>query len=738
MFSKAAAFIENLIHLLLLVLAAFIPLFFLNQTTDFYEFPKLTLLVVVTVIMLGLWIFSWIAKNKITIIRTPLDFPLLALLATVLVSTFLSASRYPAIFGAFPRIHGSAIAWTAYIILYFIAASSLNTPAKIKNLLYVLLGSSVLIALVTLMSYFKIYLPFAFAKTVNFTPTGSTFSTLSLLIILLPLSLFSILKPGKLLPPAISAIVASIFCLAIVLIGSLPSYVILFLIFVFSLLASNPKKAQNISLFAVPIVISVIMLLLSYLPFSGNVFQTKKAGFPQEIQLPLAISWKVSASAFRDSPFIGTGPSTYLFNFTAYKPAEFNNQNIWSFSFDTAHNEFLLLLGTLGILGLGLFVLTSIFVINTARRQLMSSHDWLPALGMSSLASIALLFIHPTTLVSLVVTLLVFAALFLSIDSIREKVAHITLGLKASSSGDKYFDLFPLILFIVFLIGAVPASYYAYRTVLADFYHRKALVIASKSGNQTYQFLQKAESLNPYIDLYRIDMAQTNFALANAIAAQKGPTAASPGGSLTDTDKKTLQTLLTQSVTEARVAVALSPLSARNYEMLASIYRNIAGVGQNALAFSLDAYGKAIQRDPLNPMLRLNAGGVYYSAKNYDLAVRFFTDAVNLKSDYANAYYNLAIALRDKGDLQNAKAVAEQTMNLMKKDIKDVNDVNYKKAAELLADLTAKAGTKSTTKPGLTEPAAETPNALKNVKPPLTPPDLGNPPQVSTPSAIAR
>ena len=110
--------------------------------------------------------------------------------------------------------------------------------------------------------------------------------------------------------------------------------------------------------------------------------------------------------------------------------------------------------------------------------------------------------------------------------------------------------------------------------------------------------MQKAESLNPVIDLYRVDIAQTNFALANALAIQKGPTKDNPKGTLTDQDRRTIQTLLSQAINEGRIAVALSPLSSRNWVVLASIYRNISGVEQNALAFSLDASGRAIQRDP--------------------------------------------------------------------------------------------------------------------------------------------
>lgn len=734
MSDKISQYLENTIHLILLTVAFFVPIVFINLTTDFYEFPKLAFLTVATLIMLGLWIFSWIAKNKIVIFRTPLDIPLLVLLFTVIASTLLSPSRFPSIFGSFPRIHGSAISWVVYILLYFITASNLNTASRIKNIIYVLLGSSALVALIGLMAYFKIYLPFEIAKNVNFTPTGSTFSTLALLLTLLPISLFAILRPGKFISPPIAAAIATIFSIQISLTGTIPALVTLFIIFALSLLISNPKHAKNISLFALPLSASVLLLILSYLPFPGNVFQAKRALFPQEIQLPLAISWKISASAFRDAPFIGTGPGTYLFNFTAYKPAEFNRLNLWSLSFDTAHNEFLLILATLGLVGFSALVSILLLTTDKARRQLVSAHDWLPGLALASLSGLVLLFLHPSTLVSQVSLFIVFASLFMSSERSSGDTAEISLGLKAGSK-DKYFDLFPIILFIVYIIGAVPAFYYTYRTVLADIYHRKALVVARTSGNQTYTNLQKAESLNPYIDLYRIDMAQTNFILANEIASQKGPSAASPSGSLTNDDRQTLQTLLTQAVTEARVAVALSPLSARNYEILASIYRNIAGVSQNALVFSLDAYGKAIQRDPLNPMLRLNAGGVYYSVKNYDLAVRFFTDAVNLKNDYANAYYNLAIALRDKGDLQNAKTVAEQTMALMKQEIKDPNDINYKRAAELLADLTAKVPDKTTTQPGLTEPAAVTP-APVNQLPIQT--DLGTPPEISTPSAITR
>src|SRR5205085_1208293 len=143
-------------------------------------------------------------------------------------------------------------------------------------------------------------------------------------------------------------------------------------------------------------------------------------------------------------------------------------------------------------------------------------------------------------------------ALMASQKSIREKVMHLSMGIKASS-GDNQFDLFPVITFIVLLIAGVFVLFRTYSVVSADYYHRQALVGANKNGSLTYTNLQKAENLNPFIDLYRVDMAQTNFALANALAVQKGPSVANKNGSLTDQDKRTIQTLLSQSINEGRV-----------------------------------------------------------------------------------------------------------------------------------------------------------------------------------------
>src|SRR5436305_178175 len=103
-------YLDNIITSLLLLVAGLTPILFLNQTTEFYEMPKLIFLAVSVILLFGLWIFSWIIKGKVVFNRTPLDIPLLILLVVIIVSTFFSTSRYSSLYGDFPSINESTVA----------------------------------------------------------------------------------------------------------------------------------------------------------------------------------------------------------------------------------------------------------------------------------------------------------------------------------------------------------------------------------------------------------------------------------------------------------------------------------------------------------------------------------------------------------------------------------------------------------------------------------------------------
>ena len=113
-----------------------------------------------------------------------------------------------------------------------------------------------------------------------------------------------------------------------------------------------------------------------------------------------------------------------------------------------------------------------------------------------------------------------------------------------------------------------------------------------------------------------------------------------------------------------------------NWQNLSQVYRSLIGVGQNADQFSVASENQAIALDPYNPQLYVELGGVYYQLKLWDQAQNQFQVAINLKRDFANAYYNLGHALEEKGDLQNALAAYQIVKQLSANNQSNVDKIN--------------------------------------------------------------
>lgn len=765
--STVTNFINIIFDFLLITIIILIPLFFWNQTSEFFETPKLLVLAFLVGLMLILWAIRCVISGKVTFTRTPLDLPLFLFIVVLVISTFFTESKAIAIFGSIPKINGGLLTFVVYILLYFVVVSNIKQINTVKQIINILLGVGILLSILSLLSYAGIkILPLNFIDGLNFTPTGSSFSTTAILALLLPFPLISLLS-GKskdivmlgssdnlslIYQKIIFSLILALFAVTIVLTGTTAVYIAAVAATILVLISTPSISIQkNIFFLAIPVILAVVILFASYAPMGGsrNFFYTQAKNFPREIQLPFQISWKVSVSTFRDNPFWGTGPATYLFDFTTYKPIEVNATKFWNIRFDQSFNEYLQVLATLGTLGLIALLLLTVVFLSSAIKSLSSSQGSLSlSLAVACIIFFVLLFLHSATLILWVLGMILLA-FFMIVNKHLTQQIHFGIANpsnnKVNEDGEIFlhFDILPIIVFLV-VLAFVGVGYYfiGYRFALADYHHRQALNAASLGqGLNAYNSLVTAEQINPDNDLYRADLAQTNFALANMIATSKGPTEASPAGSLTDEDKKNIQQLLSQAITEGRNATILSPKNPANWEILGSIYRQISGVAQNALSFSLDSYGKAIQNDPLNPVLRLTVGGIYYSAKNYDMAIRFFSDAVNLKPDYANAYFNLAVAYKDKGDLVSAASAAQQTISLL-----DQNSEDYKVASKLLEDLKAQIAAESAQQQTTDTQAQQGTNlqtegnntsALqgKNLPKVLT---LPKPENVSTPAAIKK
>ncbi len=723
--------IEGLTTIIIYALAFFLPLIFSPFTSEYFDTAKLIFLGSASLLLLLLWVARGYTEAKVSVVKTPLDILFLLLLVVAFLSTVLSPTPYPSLYGLLPKVHGSLIFISTLVLTYFMIVSNVKNLIQVRTVIYLLVLSGIVVSLVSLLSFFQIYLPWKAVATATFSLAGSTLSTAVFLTMILPLSLTIALQQKKLMligPYEVAGYLAfTLFVLVIMLVGNLGVWIGAAVAIGLTLFFHKPNRDQIGVLGGIG-ALALIIAILAYTPTLKTKTELGKLEgmFQKDIQLSIGDSWKISAGAFRDSPILGTGPATYLYNFTQYKPLEINQTDLWDKKINSAHDQYLQTLAELGGAGLLILLFISVNFIFMVMRILRSGTSGSSGLGLAGVTFLLMMALSPMSVLTEGLGIILIALFLSSLRDRHHQVRLMELNLNSGYGG--VHPLIPSLIFVPVLALVLAGFFFLGKLSIGEYYHRQFLKAASvNNGKAAYDALVLAEQKNPEVDLYRVDLANTNFALANSIAAQKGATEASPAGSLTEDDKRTISQLLQQAIAEGRSATTLSPRSSANWEVLANIYRQISGVASNAIQFSLDSYNHALQNDPLNPTLRLAVGQVYYSAKNYDLAVRFYDDAVKLKPDYSNALYNLAVTLRDKGNTTDASSVAERLVAVLQ-DKPDSDD--YKKASALLSEIKEKAMEASSSAALKQEPSALEKSNLKNAVP------LPKPENVSTPPAV--
>lgn len=412
------------------------------------------------------------------------------------------------------------------------------------------------------------------------------------------------------------------------------------------------------------------------------------------ILLPQQTGWAIAIETMKFVPLSGIGPQNFINAFSQFRPIAYNLSNLWAVRFFASSNWYFHLLTTTGILGLGAFLWLIWEVVKTG----------LTLKNAELFVMLVLLALFPPNIL-LLFLLYLFLALYASQLPAKEY-------LEESQLLTKIFGVLVLLLVIA-------VFWYGGKVFAAEVYFKRSFdALAQNRGTETYNLQIKTISLNPHLDNYRVVYSQTNLALANAIASQP---------ELSDQDRQNITQLVQQAIREAKVAIALDPNKASNWENLAIIYRQLINFAQGADDWTIAAYQQAIALDPVNPGLRLSLGGVYYGLQNWDEAIKRFELAVNLKPNFANGHYNLASVYREKGDFEKAVIAMENALSLVPVDSDDWQKANSE--LEALRKRLAEKAEKEAEKPSETlTPPEPLPTGIKpplalptGVEPEITP-----------------
>ena len=634
-------YIEKASVIILGLIFIFFPLLFTNVTTDFFILPKEALIIFATSALLLLFGAKTLLLEKVRIRRTPFDLAVILFLGALLLSSVFSSAWFESLTNFVPVFFSG--------LLFFAIVNNVKNEKSVLVLFSAFLTGAVILSVISVFYYFKIYVfPFDFTKVNTFTTIGSGLEQAIYLLLVLPIGAY-LLSP-----------------------------------FIFKKkkegpLDYKPEDVTKVAGFGIASLIILMGLILSIyivvkvqpspiLPMETG-FQTGFAAISQD-----------NGRVFKGL-FVGTGFGEYLIDFTRFKPPSFNtNQTLWSFTFIRSSSFILELLATTGLLGLLSFLFLCFKVFKER------------PLFIPLLIALAVCFVLPISFFNITVIFFIlglYAALRglnddkkyfdVEIQLVALKKGFISFSSEESSSTKGYSKALPYFVLGLIVVVVLVLGFLTYDYLTTNITFQKSLVAANQNNGQltyTYQSSALSSITGSHVDSYYRVFSQTNLALANSLAGS-----IPQGASISAQTQQTIYQLVQQSINAARQATVVSPQNTIDWQNLASIYRSIIGFGQNADSFAILAAQQAVQLDPSDPQAYITLGGIYYQIQSWDKAAEQFQLAINLKPDYANAYYNLGHVMVERGDLQGALTQFQNVKSLVANDPTNLAKINAEIAA---------------------------------------------------------
>ncbi len=452
------------------------------------------------------------------------------------------------------------------------------------------------------------------------------------------------------------------------------------------------KKSPNLMWLVYPSAILVISGV--FLFFNSPI----KSSYLDETMAPAAGNRSAVTGALAESPIFGSGPGTFSLDYARYKPKEVNESQIWNIRFDRANSYISNLLAETGAAGLAAFLaLVLAALIFGVLDVLKSKVDVYWFLKLSFLSVIMILSVSKflyTSNLTLDFSFWLFLGLLASAMHItrknsiwsrmiiRAKLLLRSLRLGKDGQEDRKrqsifsgpsFNFIISFLFVFIFIGAVLGMFLVGQRYVADVNYKLAIGAVEKGKEEAAQkYFNNALALNRFVDAYWRNYSKFKLLeLKNKVAE-----------GMTDSDRR-LGEIINATLVSADKAAALSPANSLNWEVLAEGLVYIDGVKDEAL----DAYKKAIEFEPSNPNLYTELAQNYFSLsesermkikqlqrnpeniaemdaqvaelnaeidKDLAIAEGYLNDAIKLKSDWAPAFYQLALVEARQGNIDDA------------------------------------------------------------------------------------
>ena len=639
------------------------PLFFLSWTSNILAYNKQVLLVFLTFVGLFSWLLDSLIQGKITINTSKLNIPIIVFLIVVGISTWFSSYRYGSFWGWPLDIPSSFLTTLCFVMLYFLIINVFKKK-DILGVLFWLVMSGFLAALMGGLHIFGQFpLPFDFSKVNSFNTIG-TINALGIFLGVM-LSLFlTMFFISKRIMKFLMAVFSFITLLILLVINFSAAWLVLLLgsivILVFGI---SKRETFKTSWLVLP------MIFLAISVFFG-VFKISVPGLPAT---PLEVSPSYTATinivkqALQESPVWGSGPGTFVYNYSKFKSETINQTAFWAVRFSAGSSDILNRVINTGVLGLLSFLAILIMFFVVMIKKLIverkegegatqtQSYDWIFNLGIfaSWLSVVGSMFLYPSSF-CLLFMFWILSASFVVLTSDQTKTWALDVSSTATISTSLAFVLvFILTMSLFFMEGL---------RYLAEIKYQDGIT-AWQNGNNTEavaSILASTSYTSGKQDNYWRDLSQI-YLLRVAEEIQKED--------LTEEESNAIAALAGNAINSAKLATDAAPKSVANWTVRGFIYRQLVGVMDGAGDWALTSYEEAVKLEPTNPYLYTEMGRVYLAQEQIDLAKEKFQKALDLKSDYAQARFQMALSYVAEENISQAIVEMEDAKKLSPNDV---------------------------------------------------------------------
>lgn len=666
---KIIAILEIIITVCLAALFFGLPLFFTGLSLQGISFEKQMYFYFWFLLALVAWVSKGVVVGEMKIRRTPLDIPILLLWATYGIAIFFSVDKWHSFWGFFGDPSRGFMNVTALVIVFYLIVSHFDA----KRFIWMgagLIAADFILAIWSFLLFMGV--PLASEKFSKFIPLSFIGSLTGLGIFLgamLPFIVAFILglnkgenkkNSPKKITILILLFVTLVFNLVVLLIMySFVSWlgvlvgVSFFLVYI---LAQIVRPSENWTWLPMLVFVAILAILM----IGNNTFS--RIQLPLEVSPSYQLSLDVAKNSLKNNFLIGSGPATYGYDFSLYKPQNFNLNPYYNLRFFQASGIFFESLSTIGAIGTVLLVLLTLTFLSVGVYLLSTDkkRNKLYSLGIFSAGLVIVINAYAGKIegaVLIIGVLVSSLAIAMLMSESETEENYLALSLKASPK----YALALAFVFMIVSAGVVFLFIFIGKIYVADLQAGRAIRENSITADGSVKKLMNVLTWNNKESRYYTILGQELMSLANE-ETLKGEKERNLG---------LIQEYLNNSIAAVNQARNLAPKDVAAVEALAQIYENSGLYVSDSFALSEENYKKALELEPHNPVYLVKLGQIKLAQasnkKTQDEAKAlvseakdWFQKAVDEKNNLAVAHYQLALAQEALGKFDEAVKSIEQ------------------------------------------------------------------------------